>query len=102
MADTPIKGSQSVEAMDGPAWRQTLKDFPAVVLASGVGYGIGAELARQVKNRIAQGGTAPAWVKFVPPAIAAVGTVSSLAGSRLRGKLKERREQASLAARKDR
>lgn len=97
MAETPIKGHATVEALDGPAWRQTLKDFPVAVLATGVGYGLGKTLAEVAKHR-ASSGSMPGWAKYVPQTMAAVSMVGALASSRARGILKDRREEARREA----
>lgn len=87
---TPARGQQ-VESMDGPAWRQTLKDFPVTVLASALGYGVGKTMADIAVRHLSTQSTMPAWAKFAPHVI---GAVSSVAAARTRGILKDRRDSA--------
>lgn len=93
---TPIKG-QAVESMDRAAWHQTLKDFPVAVLATGIGYGLGKTMAEIAKRRMVSG-SAPAWVKYAPQTLAAVSALGSIAASRTRGILQDRREDARREA----
>lgn len=95
---TPAAGAtHAVETMDGPAWRQTMKDFPIAVLGTALGYGIGKTIAEVVSRHLAPGVPAPGWVKFAPQAMAGVSALSSIAAARTRGILKDRRDAARAA-----
>jgi hypothetical protein len=94
MSNTPIKGHQTVEALDAPAWRQTLKDFPVAVLATGIGYGLGKTVTDIAKSRIATGSAVPKWLQYTPQTVAVLSAVSSVAAARARGVLRDRREAA--------
>lgn len=83
-----------VEAMDGPAWRQTLKDLPVTVLSTALGYGIGKTMADVAMKHLSTQATMPSWMRFAPHV---VGAVSSIAAARTRGILKERRDAARAA-----
>lgn len=82
------------EPMSPEKWKQTLKDVPIAMLASGVGYGIGRTLSEVIGKSVAEGGTKPGWLKAVPYAATAIGGLGTYAGLRARHILKARREAA--------
>ncbi len=90
-------GIQHYEAMDGPAWKQTIRDVPVAVLASGIGYGIGKTVADYMAPRVLAG-KAPALMRALPTIAAGASFATSMAASRLQGVLKERRDLARREA----
>lgn len=84
----------SAETMDEASWKQTLKDIPLVILATGLGYGVGKTVAGHLGQTLAQGGVKPAWTKHIPAATALLSSLGSYAMGRSRSELARRREEA--------
>jgi hypothetical protein len=83
------------DAMNREKWIQTAKDVPIVILGTGLGYGLGKTVAEEVGKRLALSGQKPEWLKYAPPAMAAISSLSSYALGRSRAEMQKRREQAS-------
>lgn len=83
------------EAMDPPAWKQTLKDVPVSLAGMALGYGIGRTIADHVAGGLAQGAR-PSWLKYMPQIAAGVSSAAAFGQSRVRGILKARRDEARL------
>lgn len=82
------------EKMDRESWKQTAKDMPAVILGTGLGYGVGKTVAEEVGRRVNRGGVQPAWVKHAPLASAMASSLASYSLGRTRAGLKKRRDAA--------
>ena len=90
----PIARKKSAETMDEAAWKQTLKDIPLVILATGLGYGVGKTISGHLGQTLAQNGTKPAWTKHIPAATALLSSLGSYAMGRSRNELERRRQEA--------
>jgi|GEM_PF-6415513 len=88
------------ETMSPAKWKQTAKDLPLAILATGAGYGIGKTLAEVMGERLVQTGMKPPWLQAMPKVLAGVGLVGVLASSMARDGMARRREQADLETRK--
>lgn len=87
---------QEYESMTWPKWKQTIKDFPSIVLGSGLGYGLGKTITDQMLVKAIESGD-PNFKKILPhtPEILAGATGLALTlNSLLHARLKERREEA--------
>lgn len=90
-----------LESMDTPSWRQAAKDLPISIAASALGFGVAKTLIDHIGNHTAEGkrlgAAAPAWLRYIPPAVAAInGFATNMAAPRVRGLMKERRDAARL------
>ncbi len=90
-----LKVAEEFETMTKKKWKQTAKDLPVAVLASGVGYGVGRVGAELIGKKLQSSGlNNPTWLKGMPIATAALGGLGSLATARTRSILRQRREEA--------
>lgn len=89
--------TKTSEKMDEEAWKQTLKDLPLVILATGLGWGVGKTISSSLGQQLAQGGVRPTWTKHIPAATAILSSLGSYAMGRSRGELARRREEARQA-----
>lgn len=105
LANTPtsrdVHGNE-YEAMTPASWKQTAKDVPIAILASGLGYGLGATashyLGEHLGKSIEASGKRPAWLRYTPMAMSAISGLGALGQSRVRELLRARREQANAKA----
>ena len=88
------RSKTSAEKMDEERWKQTLKDIPLVILATGLGWGIGKTISGAVGERLAREGVRPEWTKHIPAATALLSSVGSYAMGRSRGEMARRRDEA--------
>lgn len=92
------KMAAGLETMDGPSWRQTLKDAPLVIGGTALGYGVGKTLSEEIGRRIAQnvaaGAPKPAWVRHAPLVAGIASSLASYAFGRSREEGRRRREEA--------
>lgn len=91
---------QNFEEMTGPRWKQTMRDVPGVIAAGALGWGLGATALELVGDRLARTGNRPAWLGYIPPAMALASAVTPIAQDRIRTLLRERRDRAEMRASK--
>lgn len=84
----------SSEKMDEESWKQTLKDIPLVILATGLGWGVGKTVSGALGEHLAREGVKPAWTKHIPAATALISSLGSYAMGRSRAEMARRREEA--------
>lgn len=88
------------ERMTPMKWRQTALDVPAVIVASGLGYGLGRTLSEELGvrayNHAAATGELPGWVKHLPAATSIASSLGAYSLGRMRGEMLARREKAEL------
>lgn len=80
--------------MDEESWKQTLKDIPLVILATGLGWGVGKTVSGALGEHLAREGVKPAWTKHIPAATALISSLGSYAMGRSRAEMARRREEA--------
>jgi hypothetical protein len=86
------------EKMDEESWKQTLRDIPLVILATGLGWGVGKTVSGALGEHLAREGVKPAWTKHIPAATALLSSLGSYAMGRSRAEMARRREEARSAA----
>jgi len=95
-----VRRPDETDRMTRAKWRQTATDIPMVVLASGLGYGLGRTAAEQLGIRAyrhaTEHGTLPGWVKHLPAATSIASSLGAYSLGRMRGELQARREKAEL------
>lgn len=104
----PIKLSEALppgappgayEHMTGAKWKQTAKDLPLAIFASGIGYGLGRSAAELVGERLARTGERPGWLGAMPTTLAIGSGLATLGNAHLQSVLRNRREAAEAASR---
>ncbi len=80
--------------MTSAKWKQTLKDIPVAILASGVGYGVGRTMAELVAKRLVETGERPGWLRALPVATSIGGGALAMGHAAAQSKLRNRREAA--------
>ena len=96
--DPQYAPAQGYEHMTPASWKQTAKDLPAVILASGLGYGAGRTATWALGNHLETNGKAPAWLEYLPAAMAVGGGLSRFGQGHIRQMLKSRRDEANRKA----
>jgi uncharacterized protein YycO len=82
------------ERMGASGWRQTATDLPAVIVASGLGYGISKTIADEVvRRRVARGlpALSPTTKKYLPLGLAIGNAVMGYGLAQVRNELQHRR-----------
>jgi hypothetical protein len=83
------------EKMDKQRWKQTAKDLPLVIAATGIGYGLGRTGAELAAKRLTKKGPVAGFAKHLPMVASMASSAGAYALGRARGKMKERRDVAS-------
>jgi hypothetical protein len=88
------------EKMDREKWKQTAIDLPLVILAGGIGHGVGKTISDYMGQRLAQKGVQinPMARSAVPLAMTAAGAAGGYLFGRARESMRQRREDASKKA----
>ncbi len=93
-----VRRPDETDRMTRMKWRQTALDVPAVILASGLGYGVGRTLSEELGIRAyrhaAETGTLPGWVRHLPAATSIASSLGAYSLGRMRGDMQARREKA--------
>lgn len=71
---------------------RVLRDLPAAIGATALGYGFGHLGTKFVLDRLLMGGAAPSWVKYAPAIAGAATATGVLAGSAAHAAMRRRRE----------
>ncbi len=82
-----------------PVWKQSLKDLPIAMAATGIGYGIGKTVADAIADNLHRTGQRPNWLKYMPAVAAALPVGFNLASRATRNVLLERRQNTLKAER---
>ncbi len=97
-----IKTKLSYETMSPAKWKQTAKDMPVVIGATGVGWGIGKTIAdvagEKMFAKAMRTGKKPAFLKHAPLVTGALSGLGTYAMMRTREEMKNRREAAEKQA----
>lgn len=95
-----VRRPDESDRMTRMKWRQTALDVPAVILASGLGYGIGRTVSEQLGahayQHAASTGQLPGWVRHLPAATSIASSLGAYSLGRMRGDMQTRREKAEL------
>jgi len=87
------------EHMTGAKWKQTAKDLPLVILASGIGYGLGRSAAELIGEKLMRTGQRPSWLGALPTAMSVGSGIAMMGNAHLQSVLRNRREAAEAASR---